>query len=60
VTESPKPVPLRDTLSIVTYIDARKPIRVPGLDRQPGGSAAGAALFHSVAGVQEQVQENLL
>src|ERR1700686_5792198 len=44
----------RDTLPIVTYIDARKAIRVPGLDGEP------SALFHGVAGIQEQVQEDLL
>src|ERR1700722_2117925 len=48
------------TLPIVTYIDARKPVRVPGLDRQPGGSTGGAALLHGVARIQEQIQENLL
>src|ERR1700694_1137222 len=50
----------RNALTIVTYIDACKPIRVPGLDRQPGGSAAEAALFQGVGGIQEQVQEHLL
>src|SRR5580693_3781608 len=45
----------RDSLAIVTYIDARKSIRVPGLDGQPGGSAAGAALLHGVARIEEQV-----
>src|ERR1700681_2824100 len=44
----------RNTLPVVTYIDARKPLGVPGLDREP------AALFHGVASIQEQVEEDLL
>src|SRR5689334_15643050 len=44
----------RDALPIVTYIDAREPVRVPGPDCQP------STVFHGVAGVQEQVQEDLL
>src|SRR5579862_4956013 len=43
-----------DALPIVTYIDACKPIRVPGLDGEP------PPLFHGVARIQEEVQENLL
>src|SRR5579862_5636951 len=49
-----------DTLPIVTYIDASKPIGVPGLNRQPGWIAGRPAALHRIAGIQKEVEENLL